>query len=185
MRGRKAKPAELKELQGNPGKRRIVKAQVDDAASGKIVAPVKLTAGAAKVWERLAPELQRMNFLRSTDAAAFARYCMHLARYWELSDEIRKAGGETYVTESKHGTMLRLHPKFVVRERLEARLESLEDRFGLTPSARQQLLHRMSAVPAATLPGLTPPEEKAKPEAAEAPAPADSPVGMLGRHAVH
>lgn len=189
-RGRKAKPAELKRAQGNPGKRALPELPVEAeqkplAPSKRSSAPKRLTADGRKIWDALAPELKRLKFLRSSDQGAFERYCDTLASYWRVTLELRKAG-ETYETESAHGRMLRIHPKFMVQERLSRRLDQLEDRFGLSPAARQQIMQRLAAQP----PGLPlEPGEKAG-EGEEAPAPAPgkpSPIGMLrgGSGALH
>ncbi|WP_431856614.1 phage terminase small subunit P27 family [Azospirillum sp.] len=183
-RGRKPQPAEVKQAKGNPGKRRVAQTPADLPALGS-TAPADLPARARKIWDELAPELARLKFLRSTDREAFARYCLHLCRWWELTKALEKKGGETYVTESAHGTMRRVDPDFLVRERIESRLETLEDRFGLSPAARQQLLQRMMSAPPPALPagGLFG-EDPAKPagdQPVSPPKPPASPVGLLAK----
>jgi P27 family predicted phage terminase small subunit len=126
----------------------------------------------------MAPELTRLKFLRETDLSAFSRYCEHLARWWALTKELRKEG-ETYETQSAHGNMLRVNPKFVVRERIEKRLEPLEDRFGLTPGARMQIMQRLAVVPPLPVGGLFD-DDKDKP-AGQAPVTPASPLGLLNR----
>lgn len=177
-RGRRPDAPALKELKGNPGKRRIVKASVAAAPGELGPAPGTLkTAGAKRLWDEIGTELQRMNFLRASDRPAFARYCETLDRYWDVTQRMGK-GGETYMTESAHGSMLRIHPLFAVQERLAKRLEGLEDRFGLNPQARQQYLLRMAQAQLPLLP-LGQPGEK---PAGEAPPPdGGSPVGLLAR----
>ncbi len=185
MKGRKPKPAEVREAQGNPGHRPLSTA-AHDVPGLKASAPKGLPVAARRIWEELAPELGRMKLLRSTDFGAFSRYCEHLARWVALTKDLRKKG-ETYVTESAHGTMERVRPAFLVRDRLESRLESLEDRFGLSPSARQQLLQRLSmAPPLPQQPGLFGDDAAQQPgQSPDAPtvppAPAASPVGLLNR----
>ncbi len=189
MRGRKPKPAELKALQGNPGKRAQPAppaepdpeppAQPPETAS---TAPKHLSDAAARVWATLAPHLTRLKFLRVTDQEAFARYCEHIARYWHLTRALATTG-ETYETETKHGRMRRINPEFLVRDRIERQLESLEDRFGMSPRARQQILQQMAAATPA-LPFGDPPGREAE-HAPEPPSP--SPVGVLnsGTTSVH
>ena len=182
MKGRKPKPAEVREAQGNPGRRPLSSA-AHDLPGLKSTAPKTLPIAARRIWEDLAPELGRMKLLRSTDFGAFARYCEHLARWVALTKDLRK-NGETYVTASAHGTMERIRPAFMVRDRLEARMESLEDRFGLSPMARQQLLQRLAmAPPPAPQPGLFGDDQQPGAAAPDAPAasPPPSPVGLLNR----
>lgn len=180
MKGRKPKPAEIADAQGNPGRRRVVRPAHETPALS-LSPPKDLPAAAKRVWQALAPELIRMKLLRLTDVGAFSRYCEHLARWAELTKQLRK-DGETYVTESAHGTMRRICPEFQVRDRLESRLEALEDRFGLTPSSRQQVLRQLSIVIPQQQGGdlldraAAPVENQAPP-----PAPVSSPIGLLTR----
>lgn len=140
--GRPAKPDSLKELQGNPGKRR--RARVDVPEPGTVAASRNLKQRERTVWDQVVPELVRLKFVRPTDVPAIERYCHHLVRWWQLTADVRREG-ETYVTESAHGTMQRLNPKFIARERIESRLEALEDRFGLNARSRQQILQAMAS----------------------------------------
>lgn len=185
MKGRKPKPAEVREAQGNPGHRPLSTA-AHDVPGLKASAPKGLPVAARRIWEELAPELARMKLLRSTDFGAFSRYCEHLARWGALTKDLRK-NGETYTSKSAHGELERVRPAFLVRDRLESRLESLEDRFGLSPSARQQLLQRLSmAPPLPQQPGLfgddAAQQSAPSPDAPSIPpAPAASPVGLLNR----
>jgi P27 family predicted phage terminase small subunit len=123
-----------------------------------------------------------MNWLRETDVPAFTRLCVYLAEWAELEARIRK-NGFTYETNSRHGKMLRIHPDFQARDRIEGRLEALEDRFGLTPAMRQKLMVALALNPAApSVPGELPLEGPGDAAPAEAPA---SPVNFLGGGSVH
>ena len=170
MRGRR-EPAEGQAATGNPSRRkRPVVAGLGEAGE----APKQLDALAKRVWEHLAPELVRMKLLRATDAQGFARYCEAVVRYWSVTERLGTAG-ETYETDSAHGKMQRVNPLFIVQDRLAKRLVDLEDRFGLSPRARQQIFLSLAATTAPQLPFEKKPEETA-------PAPeAESPVGFLGR----
>lgn len=143
-RGRKPQPAAVNEAKGNPGRRRR-SARLASEAPPKGAPPPELNDQARRIWEAIAPELTRLNFLRDIDRQAFARYCVHLARWWDLTQDLA-AHGETYVTESNHGTMERVRPAFIVRERTEKRLEVAEDRFGLNPASRQQIMQRLAGL---------------------------------------
>lgn len=179
-RGRRPEPAELKAAKGNPGKRAIPR--VADAPSGAIKPLAKLRPAAVAVWRELAPELARMNFLRPTDRHAFSRYCETVVHYWDVTTQLRQSG-DTYVTESAHGTMQRVNPLFLIQERLFKRLTDLEDRFGLSPAARQSIMQRLAQVQP-TLPLGEPahPSPSADMPASEAP---PSPIGLLGAGRLH
>lgn len=178
MRGRKSQPAAVKSAKGNPG-RRAIPAEPEGKPTGRVAAaPRELGAEAKKVWAQMAPELTRLKFLRETDLSAFARYCEHLARWWGLTKDLRKEG-ETYETQSAHGNMMRVNPKFMVRERIEKRLEPLEDRFGLTPGARMQIMQRLAVVTPVPVGGLF--DGGAEKSAGQTPAAPASPLGLLNR----
>ena len=176
MRGRKSEPAEVKEAKGNPGRRPTGVVSTEDLPTLAGDAPVELTEAGRKIWLRLVPPLRQMNLIRVTDEAAVARYCNHMARFWELTQALEDEGGEYYETDSAHGRMLRVHPAFRVRQAIEMRLEALEDRIGLSPRSRQEIMYRLSqSAVAASSP---------RPAEAQAPAgPSESPLGLLGRAA--
>lgn len=153
--GRRAKPAGLNELQGNPGKRRKVATPAppaanvtaaphgDEGARGVMLPPVPLTAAGRAVWDELAPQLTAMNFVRPTDARALARLCQHEADFW-LATKALDAGRLIYWTRSKHGKIKRVNPLVTARAIIERQLLKLEESFGLTPRARQELMQRIA-----------------------------------------
>jgi P27 family predicted phage terminase small subunit len=153
MRGRKSDPQAVKDAKGNPGRRKRHEYAACESDNGKISAHDRLSDRARKVWDTLSARLERLNFLRETDREVFARYCTYVAQWWDLTDEI-KGAGLTYWTESAHGKMRRVAPEFLVRERIENRLEALEDRLGLNPQARQQMLMRLANIQALPPGGL-------------------------------
>ena len=153
-RGRKAQPAELAAAKGNPGKRAIRTAGVVDAPEIADGAPAELSGEGKKVWARLRPHLAAMKLLRATDQPVFARYCDALGDYWKATRTLRKRGMVYEAPMTNGGKMRRLDPLFHVQERLHKRLVEMEDRLGLSPRARQEILHRLSqaAAPAPALP---------------------------------
>jgi len=184
-RGRRPQPAALIEAKGNPGRRRqpsLVQPTSADALRPVLTPPVKLSGDAATIWRLLAPELERLKFLRPTDAHPFARYCRDLAHYWDVTHRLDTAG-DTYLSESVHGKMLRIHPMFIIQERLGRRLEAAEDRFGMSPAARQSIMLRLANLQPAqgSLPGT---QAGATPQPLPAePVGIGSPIGALARAA--
>lgn len=187
MKGRKAKPDALKLAQGNPGKRHISIDPENETPeelpeiTGNI--PSELSERARGVWKKLVPELSRMRFLKESDRAAFTRYCEYCGEWWRLTKDI-EAEGTSYWTESAHGKMQRINPKFIVRERIEKSLERLDDRFGLNPAARQQMMQRLAGVLPSSPPGGLFGEETDEAEAEGRPH-AASPIGMLRGGVLH
>ncbi|WP_301100279.1 P27 family phage terminase small subunit [Propionivibrio sp.] len=141
-KGRKAQPEAVNDAKGNPGRRRR-KAMVACEGSSSSTAPEFLSEAAKKFWDMQAPELAAMRFVRSTDHMAFARYCQHLVTWWDKTKAL-ETEGDTYTTTSEHVVIKRINPDFIVRERVERQLLALEDRFGLNPVYRQQILQRMA-----------------------------------------
>lgn len=178
MRGRKSEPAEMKEAKGNPGRRPVHTAPAEALPILGEAAPKELNAAGKAAWNKLTPHLREMRLTRATDQTALARYCNHVARYWKLERAIRK-DGEVYLTETNHGSMKRINPAFAVQDRVEKRMEALEDRLGLSPRARQEILARLSADAAAA----SAIRAGASPHTPAAPHDPDSPLGLLGRAA--
>lgn len=176
--GPKPKAAEIAEKQGNPGHRTIVKpadAGENAAAASPandVAVPEWLCASGRTIWTAYMPRLRAMGYVRDTDRLAFARLCDHTARWLRLREKV-DAKGESYTTESRHGKMERINPDFAAMLRVEEKLVQLEDRFGLTPAARQQILARFNEAP--------PPGDLFG--ASAQPAPPSSPIGMLAPRA--
>lgn len=193
-RGRLPKPDAVKRAAGNPGKRRLAPAPKRTAiratVAGGVVPPSYLDAEAKRIWNRLVPDLQRLNFMRSSDSDALARYCDHVSGWARARKTIRREG-EFYDATSVTGEALkRLHPAVKVAEIHEKHLVELEDRFGLSPLARQRILRDQAALPPGMLP-LGAPADSSPAQAKRDPAdpvtpeppPAASPVGLLSRPA--
>lgn len=153
-RGPAARPIEEKIARGNPGNKPIPDPVKDETPEISETPPSWLTDDVAlKIWNDVAPELRARRFLRATDQTAFARYCDNLARWIRLRTKVDDRG-ESYTTTSNHGTMERLNPDFVAMQRIEDRLVTLEDRFGMSPVARMSILQRMASMGAAAPGGL-------------------------------
>jgi len=140
---------------GNPGRRKSKAATV--ATPKRAVKPVDATlpamlkarefSAARGVWERIAPELIRSNIMAPTDFEAFARYCVHVADWIDLSKTIQKEGRTQVVKTTAGDDMVRLHPAVKARELAEKRMIDLEDRFGLNPRYRMAIMRDMNALP--------------------------------------
>jgi P27 family predicted phage terminase small subunit len=144
VRGRKPTPDMLNEARGNPGKRARKKEPAERPTVAGIAAPKHMRAKGRKYWEEVAGFLIDSRIVRMSDRNALARYCETLADYVDVTGELDKQG-HVYWTTSNHGKMQRVSPFFMVQERLVKRLQDLEDRFGLSPASRQQIMARMAA----------------------------------------
>jgi P27 family predicted phage terminase small subunit len=164
-----------RELQGDPGhKSKASKAAIDAPATVDVKpignAPAWISAEGRKVWDLAAPALEAIRFLGAPDKIAFARYCEWLAVFFKAKG--KKNLKPTEVTRSKAVKMTRLDKTFQALLLLDKRLLEYEDRFGMSPQARQAILARLAA-------GFNPPPSD--PPAADRPAKGDArgPVGIL------
>ncbi len=188
-RGRKAQPDEIKELRGNPGKRRLVALEAAKKARRIAPAPPPLIETPnwlsndreIAIFRSVVDEYQQNRIARKTDVAAYARWAHYLRRWIEAKEQLGDSG-MYYKVESNHGSRLALHPLLVVMFRCEAEITKQEDRLGLNPAARQNIIRGMSSLPAsADLFGQLPKEADQADdddELAEATA-VESPLGFL------
>ena len=168
---------------GNPGKRPTLAAAAAIIPTGEVKPPAKMRQSARHVWNTLAPELFRLNVLRATDANALARYCDDVVDYREASEKLRSEG-QVYKVESNHGSYHRMSPWVAIKDRIVARLIAMEDRFGLSPQARQSIMIRAAAIATqGSLPFGEP--DPSGPSSPTVPVPDDNPIGFLGAPTRH
>lgn len=189
-RGRKAEPAEIKRLKGNPGNRPMPApvTQPDELADIPAwlttddigtEAAVRISALAVQIWRRLHGDLVKLKLLKATDENAFGRYCRYMAEWIEHTRAIDRDGA-WYVTSSEHvGELRRPHPAVKFRKEVEQALKDLGESMGLTPAARQRIFQQLAQAPA---PGAAPGQKPDAP-AADRPLlpPSAGPVGFLNR----
>jgi P27 family predicted phage terminase small subunit len=99
--------------------------------------PGWLTGDAEAAWDEIVPILQGSGVATSFDSVALARYCTLLVRWIECEAFIREHGA-TYYDENK---MLE-YPHVSRASRLADQLLKLEQQFGMTASARVNLVPR-------------------------------------------
>ena len=104
QRGRKPKPAAVKVLEGNPGKRSLntVEPKLEKKAPR---CPSWLEDEAKKEWKRMSKQLEQLGILTEIDMAAFAGYCQAYARWKEA---------EEFITQ--HGTIVNSSDLLLLRE---------------------------------------------------------------------
>lgn len=189
MRGRRPKNAEVQAARGNPGKRgkRKTVDDVIDAAPLQDGAPSHLSELGRRFWHKVAPEMIRLNFVRTSDRPGLERYCENLAEYWTMHLKLR-GQPRTYWTDSAHGKMKRVEPLYLLLQRVEKMLFDYEDRIGLNPAARQRILLGMANRPAGLFdePAANKSEnDGSNSDGKPAGAPDESPIGILAGARVH
>lgn len=192
-RGRRAQPDAVKALKGNPGKRKLAldaagKQQQSAAARPAVLAmPEFLTTDEERdTFRRIIEDYLQRRVARASDLTAYARWAVYVSRW--VSSKKQLDGKATWIKIiSNHGERLARHPLFKDLLDLERVLQSLEDRLGLNPVARQNIIKGLSVMPAA-LGGLFGEEQastetEAQPEAPMEPPidqrPPDSPLGWM------
>ncbi len=104
-------------------------------AGGDPVAPSWLTPEELEIWKRLAPTLRDMAIISVADADSLGRYCHALAEWVAVTTELR---GKPRLVKPESAPAYQ-NPLLKVRADLAKEIQSLEDRFGLTPAARMTL----------------------------------------------
>lgn len=190
--GRKALPAAVKKLRGNPGKRKIVpdtaapmagehpEPKPGDVATLPVPpAPAHLTAEAQEAWNEYAPELVRSGLLRKLDAYSFEQFCEIRAR-WQRAMAVVIRKGETY--KRKDG-VIRPRPEARIVSECAKMLRGYAQEFGLTPAARVKVKHVTGDAPTPPnqppLPGVEPPQPQPTPTEKGDPAPAGKPLEQV------
>lgn len=189
-RGRRPIPDEIKELKGNPGKRRLSldKARGKSDAAPKPAAALQIPEFLSgvrerEIFRRVVEDYLQRRVARAPDLTAYGRWAHYLDR-WIICKETLQGKATYFKSESKHGTLLRRHPVFKDQLDLERVLQSLEDRLGLNPVARQNIMKGLAALPPALgdLFGDEPPPTDSPREPEQAPqAPVESPLAFLQR----
>ena len=133
--GRKPKPTAMKELEGNPGRRKLNKKE-PKANSGIPICPSWLLPEAKNEWRRLCKKLYQMGILTVNDRTAFAGYCQSFAR-WKEAEEHLEREGSTYISEKG---MKRPSPWVNISNTEQKLMIQFATEFGLTPSARSRLI---------------------------------------------
>jgi phage terminase small subunit len=177
-RGRRAVPDEVKAMRGNPGKRRLALEARDRKRdeprlavlpAEQVTVPEFLTGERERViFGRVVGDYLQRRIARRPDLTAYARWAHYLDR-WIGCKEALEGKPTFFKSESRHGTLLRRHPLWKDQLDIERVLQSLEDRLGLNPVARQNIMRGLAALPPAL--GDLFGDERPKPADPEAAAP--------------
>ena len=134
-RGRKPKPTGIKELEGNPGKRKL-NANEPRPEKKAPSCPKWLETEARKEWKRLAKKMEQMGILTEVDMAAFAGYCQAYAR-WKEAEEFISQHGTIVKTPSGYWQQV---PQVSIAQTYLKIMNKTAEQFGLTPSARSRIV---------------------------------------------
>jgi P27 family predicted phage terminase small subunit len=104
-------------------------------AEAAIAPPVQLSAGAQKVWDRLAPDLIDKGVLSSWDVDIFVVYCDAVDTFYQC----RSALGSDFTTKGSVKDTTVKSPLWRIMRDCENTMRAIGGKFGLTPSDRAGL----------------------------------------------
>ena len=134
-RGRKPTPTAIKELEGNPGKRKLNENEPKPERSAP-ACPKWLDKEAKKEWKRLAAKMEQMGVLTDVDMAAFAGYCQSYAR-WKENEEFISKNGSLVRTPSGYWQQV---PQVSMAQQYLKQMGRFAEQFGLTPASRSRII---------------------------------------------
>jgi P27 family predicted phage terminase small subunit len=141
-RGPKPKPAHLKLLEGNPGKRRIPH-EARPSAGPMPNPPEFLTLDARAEWHRVSTPLYHMGLLTDADVAPLAAYCQAYGR-WVAAERVIAAMAEKdqvtggLMIKTTNGNAVQ-NPLVGTSNKAASDMVRFAGEFGLTPIARARL----------------------------------------------
>lgn len=133
--GRKPKPTALKELEGNPGKRKL-NTRESKPEKGIPTCPDWLLPEAKREWTRLAENLGKLGVLTKIDRSVFAAYCQSYARWKEAQEHIDREGS-TFETDKGYQQQT---PWVGIANTNQKLMLQAASEFGLTPSSRSRIV---------------------------------------------
>lgn len=134
----KPRPAGLKLIEGRGNGRDSGGRKVADLPAFKRLppaAPEWLPDEARAEWDRVVPELARLDLLKEIDRSALTAYCLTWDRLVQAQQQIQKDG--SVLAENSQGRVR--HPAVAVLEAASKELRAWAGEFGLTPSAEAKL----------------------------------------------
>lgn len=134
-----AKPHGLKILEGRgPGRDSGGRSIKPPPAFVRLApeAPEHLSPEARAEWDRVVPELQRLQLTKPVDRASLAAYCEAWSRFVEARMTIAVDG---MYLRGAGGMPIKKHPAVLILEAASKELRAWAGQFGLTPAAEANL----------------------------------------------
>ena len=132
-----AQPAALKLLHGRGEGKDSGGRTVNPGPSFRRVPPKPpewLTGDALDVWNRVVPELARLDIVKAEDAETLATYCQTWQVFVDATAVIAEEG---MFIDARQGKLA--HPAVGIQRNAAKELRSIAAHFGLTPSTEQAL----------------------------------------------
>ena len=137
-RGPKSKPTHLKVIEGTRESR--INRNEPLPSEGKAVRPEGMTAGAAEIWDEIAPDLIDKGCLTTWDVYAFEALCEAVANFRECRDLLHSynSGQGKFIDRGGGGGVIKSPYHQMMRDHIET-IAKLGSRFGFTPGDRANL----------------------------------------------
>jgi P27 family predicted phage terminase small subunit len=132
-----AQPAALKLISGRGNGTDSGGRKVKAAPGFKRTAPPKpewLSVEGSAEWDRVLPELMRLELTKELDAGSLAAYCEAVSTLREATLTVQREG---LFIDAKQGMLA--HPAVGIQRKASADLRAWASHFGLTPTAEQKL----------------------------------------------
>jgi len=151
--GRRAKPAALKILQGNPGKRPLNLNEPVPPA-GDVLPPPTLSRAGRLVWDRLAPIAITMRTLTPADTEAFKTLC-ELQASLDLAAQAKDDRAFTAFPLPEEGDgPATIHAAILLELKIAPVVRQYYEKFGLEPVSRARLVVPRGPEPVSKWAGL-------------------------------
>lgn len=135
MAGRRPKPVEVKQLTGNPGKRKLPTNTPKPRVRSLAVPRGQLSAEGKRVWRQLAPMLAKNGLLTEADGLALLMLCHAATIAMRAHAEAEEVG----LTQVDDKGVIRPTPQVRIAKDWQQVFLRWCTEFGLTPSARGKL----------------------------------------------
>lgn len=137
--GRKAIPAHLHLVNGNPSKLRLA-ALVDGSRIPIEIPemPPHLDKNGKAEWERITFELAKLGLIARVDRAAIAIYCEAYSRWQMAAEELNKLGKKGFIEKTPSGYK-QMSVWLQISNRAADQMQKIMGEFGMTASSRSKV----------------------------------------------
>jgi len=137
---RRAKSPAVKQLTGNPGRRKLKRSKSTDATAGAEQPPEWLGELAREEWLRVVGELKRLGVYHQLDQALLAGYCEAYER-WRRAQEATQKHGFCYERRDQDGQIAYIgtYPEVSIAAKALDQMRRLAAELGITPRGRADL----------------------------------------------
>ena len=105
--------------------------------------PSWLGVAARAEWDRVVPELERLNLLKELDAVALASYCEMVDLFITATAQVHESGlvveNRSLRKDGTESVWFTANPAVTVQRNAQAAIRSWCSEFGLTPAAEMKL----------------------------------------------